>query len=289
VHRGPAGDRISTWEYAPGSFTPVSQTDGLVDPDDPAEVDRRFYAVVTDLVGAPTELVTPDGEVAWRQRTTIWGVPTHVTDTGVDCPLRFPGQIHDPETGTSYNYHRYYDPDTGRYQSPDPLGLLPGPDPHAYVPNPTAQIDPLGLAPAGCGGCSGGGQLIAGPNPGILRVTATRPSSSEIAAARYMAARGSHVVLRDPVGTRTGGMTSDLLVDGVRWDVYSPTTGSVTNIIGRIAKKYSQVHGGGVIVDLSRTGLSTADFDNALARVNGMIRSWNRSEFIRELIFFGGQ
>jgi RHS repeat-associated protein len=152
VHRGPAGGRVSTWEYAPGSFTPVSQTDGLVDPDDPAEVDRRFYAIVADLVGTPTELVTPDGEVAWRQRTTIWGVPTHATDTGVDCPLRFPGQIHDPETGTSYNHHRYYDPDTGRYQSPDPLGLLPGPDPHAYVPNPTVQIDPLGLAPAGCGG-----------------------------------------------------------------------------------------------------------------------------------------
>ncbi|WP_433131723.1 DUF6531 domain-containing protein [Micromonospora sp. CA-240977] len=144
THGGPAGDRTSTWEYAPGTFTPISQTDGAADQD---EVDRRFYAIVTDLVGTPTELISPDGTVAWQQRTTIWGIPTHTSPTGADCPLRFAGQIHDPETGASSNYHRYYDPDTARYFSADPLGLDAGPDPHAYVDNPTHRIDPLGLAP----------------------------------------------------------------------------------------------------------------------------------------------
>ncbi|MET8043353.1 HNH/endonuclease VII fold putative polymorphic toxin [Micromonospora sp. NPDC005215] len=144
THRGPSGDRTSTWEYAPGTFTPIAQTDGVAVQD---EVDRRFYAIVTDLVGTPTELVSPDGDVAWHQRTTIWGSPTHVSATGTDCPLRFPGQIHDPETGASYNHHRYYDPATGRYQSPDPLGLVPAANPYAYVDNPTDLIDPFGLAP----------------------------------------------------------------------------------------------------------------------------------------------
>ncbi|MEU8087407.1 HNH/endonuclease VII fold putative polymorphic toxin, partial [Micromonospora sp. NPDC049101] len=144
THRGDDGDRTSTWEYAPGTFTPISQTDASTDQD---EVDRRFYAIVTDLVGTPTELVSPDGAIAWQQRTTIWGIPTHTSTTGVDCPLRFPGQIHDPETGASHNYHRYYDPVTGRYQSPDPLGLVPAPNPYAYVDNPTDLIDPFGLAP----------------------------------------------------------------------------------------------------------------------------------------------
>ncbi|MGC5290448.1 DUF6531 domain-containing protein [Micromonospora sp. DT231] len=142
THRGDDGDRTSTWEYAPDTFTPISQTDG---PGDQDEVDRRFYAIVTDLVGAPTELVSPDGDVAWQQRTTIWGIPTHVSTAGVDCPLRFPGQIHDPESGTSYNYHRYYDPDTARYVSTDPIGLEAGPNPHAYVINPLGWLDPLGL------------------------------------------------------------------------------------------------------------------------------------------------
>ncbi|MFG1839505.1 DUF6531 domain-containing protein [Micromonospora sp. NPDC049175] len=144
THRGEVGERISTWEYAPGTFTPISQTDAAANQ---GEVDRRFYAIVTDLVGTPTELVSPDGEVTWQRRSTIWGIPTHVSATGADCPLRFPGQIHDPETGASYNYHRYYDPDTARYGSPDPLGLVPGPNPYNYVLNPAFEIDPLGLIP----------------------------------------------------------------------------------------------------------------------------------------------
>jgi RHS repeat-associated protein len=59
--------------------------------------------------------------------------------------LRFPGQYHDQETGWDYNYFRYYDPETGRYAAPDPLGLVPSVNAVSYVPNPTRQIDPLGL------------------------------------------------------------------------------------------------------------------------------------------------
>jgi RHS repeat-associated protein len=111
------------------------------------EVDERFYAIVTDLVGAPTELADADGGIVWRRRASVWGAADPVGD--LDCPLRFPGQYHDAETGLDYNLHRYYDPETGRYQSPDPLGLAPQPNPHAYVHNPTVAADPLGLM--GCG------------------------------------------------------------------------------------------------------------------------------------------
>ncbi|MEV5430217.1 RHS repeat-associated core domain-containing protein [Streptomyces sp. NPDC052701] len=40
-----------------------------------------------------------------------------------------------------------YDPETGRYTSPDPLGLAPAPNPVAYVHNPHTWTDPLGLSP----------------------------------------------------------------------------------------------------------------------------------------------
>ncbi|MCA2186575.1 RHS repeat-associated core domain-containing protein [Nonomuraea cavernae] len=123
---------------------------------------------------------------------------------------------------------------------------------------------------------------------GNLTVTATNPSGSELAAAQYLKDEGYDVLLRDPTGTRAQGNTSDLLVNGVRWDVYTPTGKTVKNILTNTAKKHSQVHGGGVIVDLRGTGLSAADFDNALARVQGMLRSWGRDpNGITEIKFFG--
>jgi RHS repeat-associated protein len=93
------------------------------------------------VVGAPLRLLSTDGEVVWTSSASVWGA----TDADVAMPLRFPGQYHDVETGLFYNLNRYYNPDTGRYVSTDPLGLAPSPNPHSYVPNPTTQIDPLGL------------------------------------------------------------------------------------------------------------------------------------------------
>lgn len=109
------------------------------------EVDARFYAIITDLVGTPTELVTPAGDLAWHARRALWGAPVEPED-GL-TPLRFAGQYADDETGLHYNFNRFYDPRTGRYLSQDPLGLDPAPNPTSYVHNPTTWTDPLGLSP----------------------------------------------------------------------------------------------------------------------------------------------
>jgi len=63
-----------------------------------------------------------------------------------DCLVRFQGQWEDIESGLYYNGFRYYDPETGRYISPDPLGLEAGLNFYAYVPSPVNWIDPFGLA-----------------------------------------------------------------------------------------------------------------------------------------------
>ncbi|WP_426135260.1 RHS repeat-associated core domain-containing protein, partial [Pseudomonas sp. PWP3-1b2] len=44
-----------------------------------------------------------------------------------------------------YNRHRYYNPDIGRYLTPDPVKLAGGVNAYQYVPNPTGWVDPLGL------------------------------------------------------------------------------------------------------------------------------------------------
>ena len=50
------------------------------------------------------------------------------------------------ETGLHYNYHRYFDPVTGRYLTPDLIGLVGGINLYSYANlNPIILIDPLGL------------------------------------------------------------------------------------------------------------------------------------------------
>lgn len=146
-----------TWDY--DGTAALTQTERLADEAAKLEVDARFYAVVTDLVGTPRELVDEQGRVAWRTRSTLWGTTAWNSDSSTYTPLRFPGQYYDPETGLHYNYFRHYDPETARYASPDPLGLEPAPNPITYVGNPHAAADPLGLSPGPCPGPKDGAGL----------------------------------------------------------------------------------------------------------------------------------
>ncbi|MFC7928641.1 putative T7SS-secreted protein [Streptomyces cinereoruber] len=131
---------VLTWDHA--GLRPLSQTERRTDTDD-----ERFFAIVTDLIGTPTELVDESGELAWRTRSTLWGTTTWTRDATTYTPLRFPGQYFDPESGLHYNYFRYYDPESARYLSQDPLGLEPADNPVTYVHNPHTWSDPLGLKP----------------------------------------------------------------------------------------------------------------------------------------------
>ncbi|WP_285490842.1 RHS repeat-associated core domain-containing protein [Amycolatopsis taiwanensis] len=137
--------RAKTWTAA--GLQPLTQTERVRAAEgDQDWVDAQFYAIVTDLVGTPRELVDSSGELAWRAQHSVWGRALAELTATANTPLRAPGQYFDPETGLHYNLNRFYDPDTGRYASPDPLGAAPGPDPHAYVHNPVIAMDPAGLA-----------------------------------------------------------------------------------------------------------------------------------------------
>ncbi|MCX5385036.1 RHS domain-containing protein [Streptomyces sp. NBC_00083] len=131
-----------TWDHA--GMRPIAQTERISTASEDS-IDERFFAIVTDLIGTPSELVDEQGAMAWRTRSTLWGATTWNTDAHAYTPLRFPGQYFDPETGLHYNYFRHYDPETARYLSPDPLGLVASPNAVAYVPNPHMGMDPLGL------------------------------------------------------------------------------------------------------------------------------------------------
>ncbi len=100
-----------------------------------------------DHRGAPVAASGARGEILWQVAHAPFGrVVRQEGQPGFDPMLRLPGQWEDSATGLYYNDHRWYDPDSGRYLSPDPLGLRGGPNPYAYAGNdPLTRIDPSGL------------------------------------------------------------------------------------------------------------------------------------------------
>ncbi|WP_144695827.1 CdiA C-terminal domain-containing protein [Chitinophaga vietnamensis] len=104
--------------------------------------------------------------------------------------------------------------------------------------------------------------------PGTLAIEpGGKFSESEIEAAKYMRAQGNDVMLRKPTGTRAQGGTSDLLVNGINYDVYTPITKNPKNIISAIASKNSQATG--IVLDLSKTPVTADQLGNVLKRVQG--------------------
>ncbi|KAF1031032.1 MAG: putative deoxyribonuclease RhsC [Pseudomonas sp.] len=82
----------------------------------------------------------------WSAHYRAYGKIARLDINRLDNPLRFQGQYFDAESGLHYNRHRYYDPDNGRYLTPDPVKLAGGLNGYQYVPNPTGWVDPLGLS-----------------------------------------------------------------------------------------------------------------------------------------------
>ncbi|MGY2220383.1 RHS repeat-associated core domain-containing protein, partial [Pseudomonas sp. SDO558_S425] len=132
-------DHHQSYLYEPNSFRPLALLKGY----GPEDVKPFHYQL--DHLGTPQELTAPDGEIVWSAHYRAYGQIAKLDANTVTNPLRFQGQYFDPESGLHYNRHRYYNPDVGRYLTPDPAKLAGGLNGYQYVPNPTGWVDPLGL------------------------------------------------------------------------------------------------------------------------------------------------
>jgi RHS repeat-associated protein len=124
--------------------------------------------MLTDQVGMPQKLLDETRSVSADRVIRPFGET--VSLTGIDDPMRFPGQQADAGSGLFYNYFRDYDPSLGRYMQSDPIGLRGGINTYAYVGgNPVSWIDPQGtITSAGlgpCRTCHGGSPTIGHNNP----------------------------------------------------------------------------------------------------------------------------
>jgi RHS repeat-associated protein len=85
-------------------------------------------------LGRPTRMTNAAKATVWSASYKPWGEVQAITGSATQN-LRFPGQYFQIETGLAYNWHRSYDPVTGRYTQPDPLGFVDGPSVYAYAGN----------------------------------------------------------------------------------------------------------------------------------------------------------
>lgn len=171
------GSAATTYVYEPGSYVPLARLDratAVVAANDAnhganhgaaraaatvdVTLDKVFY-FHNDVSGMPEELTSSKGDLAWQAQYSTWGntvseswafdaqeqIDNHGT---VPLPqnLRFQGQYLDREIGLHYNTFRFYDPDIGRFITPDPIGLAGGDNLYSYAPNPIVWIDPWGLS-----------------------------------------------------------------------------------------------------------------------------------------------
>ena len=96
---------------------------------------------------APLQAIDKQGNIRWAAQYTAFGQTSIISsgDSAINSNLRLPGQYADSESGLYYNWQRYYDANTGRYISSDPIGLTGGFNRYAYVGgNPVGWVDPSG-------------------------------------------------------------------------------------------------------------------------------------------------
>lgn len=140
-HYDPAGRLIAETddagsvlrEYIWDDDVPVAQVEGAT-----------VTYLHTDQLGTPRLGTSQAGGEVWRWGSDAFG--TSPPTGSVTVNLRFPGQYYDAETGLHQNWHRTYDPLSGRYVESDPIGLAGGWNTYGYVAgNTLGYTDPSGL------------------------------------------------------------------------------------------------------------------------------------------------
>ncbi|ADW17596.1 YD repeat protein [Desulfobulbus propionicus DSM 2032] len=142
----------SLWHGTPPQYRPLlalasgSLAGMLTTTSTPVAATPQVVYYLNDHLGTAQLLVDAAGTVIWQGDTQPFGQVTEVINQ-IDHRFRFPGQMVDPESGLYYNWNRFYDTSTGRYLSPDPIGLDGGMNFYAYVGgDPVNWVDPWGLA-----------------------------------------------------------------------------------------------------------------------------------------------
>jgi RHS repeat-associated protein len=103
-----------------------------------------------DALGSVTSLSNTAGALAQTYTFDSFGKQT-ASSGSLTNPFQYTGRELDSETGLYYMRARYFDPQTGRFLSEDPIGFKGGKNFYAYVGNNAInQTDPDGTGVVDC-------------------------------------------------------------------------------------------------------------------------------------------
>lgn len=88
--------------------------------------DGAWFYVACDPVGSPRVVVASDGEVVRILERDAFGMPSADSNPAFALSIGFAGGIVDPATGLVRFGCRDYDPEAGRWTTPDPAGFRAG-------------------------------------------------------------------------------------------------------------------------------------------------------------------
>jgi RHS repeat-associated protein len=78
-----------------------------------------------DHLGSVRDIIDNNGKVVAHREYNAFGRVTRATGK-FDCIFGYTGEIFDPAIGLQWNINRWYDAETGRWISEDPIGFLGG-------------------------------------------------------------------------------------------------------------------------------------------------------------------
>ncbi|PWE08635.1 hypothetical protein DD630_18515 [Streptomyces sp. BSE7F] len=176
---------------------------------------------LTDALGTVVGLANTDGTVATTYSYDPNGTPT-ASGTASSNAYTFTGR-EDDGTGLLHYRNRYYDPETGRFISQDPIGQAGGTNLYQYaLASPTTYTDPSGNNPM-IAGCVVGGLVDGGLDWLTQRLSGRKVNWGQVGQAAALGCLGG--MLGAGLGSKVGrcavpnsftGDTPVLMADGTR-------------------------------------------------------------------------
>jgi RHS repeat-associated protein len=183
---------------------------------------HKLVYLHADQLNTPRVGTNPAADIVWRWDSDAFGMGSaeEISDgsaISATINLRMPGQYHDSESGSFYNYYRDYNPRLGRYLQSDFLGLAGGPNTYLYASNNhLSYMDPYGLfcltpdeiaITAAAAGGAASGFIYGGGLAGALGGAALA-GAAEYGTQKYMKSlnlKGGALVVAGAAGLAGGG------------------------------------------------------------------------------------